>query len=211
MKHAHAHLVRCPLGGAQCPSGGRADTDMRHIISVLLENEPGRVVTGGGIVLGARLQHRDPDGGADRGCFAVAHDDRQRRLGRCDRADHQALEPADRGREGGRPDRGRLHRTRADADQGARGRQGARGDEADGGHLPRPHHRRHRAHLHDRADRQLGQARCIHPGRRPRVDPGNSPTPAARASDVAKESCGSERFEQYERGVSDEGFLRQGR
>ena len=43
---------------------------------------------------------------------------------------------------------GSLHRARADADQGARGRQGARRDEAHGRHLPRPHHRRHREELH---------------------------------------------------------------
>ena len=36
------------------------------------------------------------------------------------------------------------------------GGQGARGDEAHGRHLPRPHHRRHRQQLHDRADRRHG-------------------------------------------------------
>ena len=38
MKHPHAHFVRCPFGGRQCP--GRAGTDAPHH-SVLLENEPG--------------------------------------------------------------------------------------------------------------------------------------------------------------------------
>ena len=52
---------------------------------------------------------------------------------------------------------GALHRARADAGQGARGRQGARGDEAHGRHLPRPHHRRHREELHHRADRRPGK------------------------------------------------------
>ena len=37
-----------------------------------------------------------------------------------------------------------AHRARADAGQGARDRQGSRGDEAHGRHLPRPHHRRDR-------------------------------------------------------------------
>ena len=30
MNDPHAHCVRCPQGGAQCPSGGRAGTDMRR-------------------------------------------------------------------------------------------------------------------------------------------------------------------------------------
>ena len=81
---------------------------MRHIISVLLENEPGALSRVVGPVLGARLQHRIADRRADRGPDAVAHDDRHHRLGRGDRADHQAAEPADRGGQGGRPDRGRA-------------------------------------------------------------------------------------------------------
>src|SRR5256885_13185016 len=43
--------------------------------------------------------------------------------------------------------------------QGPRRGQGTRGDEAHGGHLPRPHHRRDRKELHGRADRRPIQER----------------------------------------------------
>ena len=96
---------------------------MRHIISILVENEAGALSRISGHVLGARLQHRVADRGADRGRLDVAHDHRHHRLGRRGRADHQAAEQADRGGEGGRPVGGRAHRARADADQGARRRR----------------------------------------------------------------------------------------
>ena len=68
-------------------------------------------------------------------------------------------------------------------------------------------------HLHDRADRRLRQARRVHPGRRPRVDPRNGPHRQLAASVAASASCGSDTqsIATNTRGVSDEGLLRQGR
>ena len=54
---------------------------MKHVISVLLENEPGALSRVVGLVLRAGLQHRDADRRADRGRHAVAHDHRHHRLG----------------------------------------------------------------------------------------------------------------------------------
>ena len=34
MNRPHAHFVRCPQGGAQCPSGGRAGTDVSLVIGL---------------------------------------------------------------------------------------------------------------------------------------------------------------------------------
>ena len=53
---------------------------MKHVISVLLENEPGALSRVVGL-FSARLQHRDADRRADRGRHAVAHDHRHHRLG----------------------------------------------------------------------------------------------------------------------------------
>ena len=52
---------------------------MRHILSILVENEAGRAVADLGPLLRARLQHRVADGGADRGRDDVADDDRHDR------------------------------------------------------------------------------------------------------------------------------------
>ena len=144
---------------------------MRHILSILVENEAGRAVADFGTLFGARLQHRVADRRADRRPDDVADDDRHQRLRRRHRADHEAVEQARRGREGRRPDRGQPHRARADAGQGARRRQGSRRDEAPRGHLPRPHPRRDRQELHDRAHGNGLEARCVPAVDRARRDP----------------------------------------
>ena len=68
-----------PTQGRSRPSGAVGGLQMRHILSILVENEAGRAVADLRPVLRARLQHRVADGGADRGPDDVADDDRHRR------------------------------------------------------------------------------------------------------------------------------------
>ena len=158
--------------------GGKGITEMilyedsvsRHIISVLVENEAGALSRISGLFSARGYNIETADRGADRGRLDVAHDHRHQRLRGRGRADHQAAEQADRGGEGDRPVGGRAHRARADADQGARRPEGARGHEAHGRHLPRPDHRRLGQHLHHRAHRRRRQARRVHQVARPGRD-----------------------------------------
>ena len=165
---------------------------MKHIIAVLLENEPGalsRVValfSARGYNIESLTVAPTEDASLSRMTIVTTGSRRGHR------ADHQAPEPADRGGQGGRPDRRQLHRARADADQGARGRQGARRDEAHGRHLPRPHHRRHREELH------ASSSPATAPSSTPSWWPSTAPrswkpcAPAPAASAAASESCGCE-------------------
>jgi acetolactate synthase-1/3 small subunit len=79
---------------------------------------------------------------------------------------------------------GSLHRARADAHQGARRGQGARGDEAHGRHLPRPHHRRHREELHHRAHRRRSPSST--PSWRPSTAPAILETVRTGASGIGR-------------------------
>ena len=90
--------------------GERGTGLMRHIISLLVENEAGALSRISGLVLRARLQHRIADGGHHRRSDPVAHDDHHHRLGSDHRADHQAAQQAGRRGQAAGHYRGQFHR-----------------------------------------------------------------------------------------------------
>jgi acetolactate synthase small subunit len=81
---------------------------MKHIIAVLLENEPGALSRVVGLFSARGYNIESLTVAPTEDAQPVAHDDPDHRLRRCDRADHQAPEPPDRGGQGGRPDRRRY-------------------------------------------------------------------------------------------------------
>jgi acetolactate synthase-1/2/3 large subunit len=100
----------------------------------------------------ARLQHRQPGGQHDPRRRHVEDDNRGRGSRRGVGADIEAALQADGRDQGPRPPRRGGRQPRACADKGQRGCRCARGDHADGQHLPGEHRRHIRPDVHHRGD-----------------------------------------------------------
>ncbi len=165
-EHVYPMQIRRRLHARHVAEQDGAYLIMRHIISLLLENEPGALSRVVGLfsqrnynIESLTVAPTEDPTLSRLTLTTVGHDD-------VDRADHQEPQQADRGGQAGRPVGKCAHRARADAGQGQGHRRPARRDQAHRRHLSRPDRRRHAASVYTvqlaGTSDKLGQ---LHPGR----------------------------------------------